>query len=147
MSASLESLVRQSMLETERPAPLAGLVSFVIVGGSGAAAFVVLSSVAMALPTGQPRWLVSAICYALLILPVYLLHRRFSFRSEAPHGHAFPRYVAVQVAGLVLAASFSFVAYGVFALPTVAAALLVVGLTAGVNFFVLRHWAFAVRGR
>ena len=58
--------------------------------------FVLLSSAALALPTGLPGWVVSAICYALFIVPVYLLHRRFSFSSSAPHKQALPRYVAVR---------------------------------------------------
>ena len=48
-------------------------------------------------------------------------------------------------ASLLLAALFSFVAYGLLALPTVVASLLVIGLTSGVNFVVLQTWAFARR--
>src|SRR5690606_3788445 len=75
--------------------------------------------------------------------PIYLLHRRFSFRSDAAHRQALPRYVSVQLMALVLAALFSFVIYGSLHLPPVAASILVVALTSGVNFMVLRSWAFA----
>lgn len=147
MSGSLESLMRQTLVESDRPAPATGLVAFILIGGGGALAFVVLSAAAIAIPTGLPKWLVSALCYAALVVPVYLLHRRYSFGSGAPHTVAFPRYVAVQMMALLLAAVFSLVAYGIFALPTVPAALLVLGLTSGINFIVLRRWAFAADGR
>jgi putative flippase GtrA len=116
---------------------------FLFVGGAGAIGFVTLSALAIGLRTGVPDWLVSALCYAAMIAPVYLAHRRLSFRSEVPHGRALPRYLLVQLGGLSLAATFSYLAYGVLAMPTIAAAALVTALTAGVNFLVLRLWAFA----
>ncbi len=143
MSASLESLMRETLAETRAPSPAAGLVSFVLIGGGAALAYVAVSSLAMAVPTGLPKWVVSALCYAAFIVPVYLLHRRFSFRSEAPHGRALPRYMLVQASGLALATMFSWLAYGLFGLPTMFAAPIVIALTAGVNFAVLRLWAFA----
>ncbi len=142
MSASLESLMREQLAD-DRSSPLPGLLSFIGIGGGAALAFVVVSSLAVGLPTGLPKWVVSAICYAAFIVPVYLLHRRYSFRSSAPHGQALPRYVAVQVGAVVLAALFSWVAYGIVGLPSLFAALLVSALTAGVNFIILRRWAFA----
>jgi len=144
MSASLESLMREPLDDTAAPARFPGLVSFLLIGAGAAICFIVWSSAAIwALPE-VPRWLVSALCYGLFIVPVYLLHRRFSFNSDAPHGHALPRYIAVQLASLALAAIFSFVAYGVMGLPTFGAGALVIALTSGVNFVVLRRWAFSV---
>lgn len=144
MSVSLESLMRDSAPAADTgPVPvLASLVSFILIGGGAALSFVLVSSVAVRLPTGLPNWAVSAICYAAFILPVYLLQRRFSFRSEAPHRHALPRYVVVQLGGLAAATVFSWLAYNNFGLPTPFAALLVIGLTSGVNFMILRLWAF-----
>jgi putative flippase GtrA len=107
---------------------------------------VVLSGMMISLHTGIEDWIVNTACYAALIIPVYLLHRRFSFQSEASHRQALPRYMAVQGMALVLAALFSFVVHGVLTLPTLAASLLVISLTSGINFLVLRSWAFA-RGR
>ncbi|MEO8883262.1 MAG: GtrA family protein, partial [Devosia sp.] len=78
--------------------------------------------------------------------PVYLAHRRFSFRSDTPHGHALPRYVGVQLCALLLASIFSYIAYSVFGLPAFWAAIVVTGLISSVNFVVLRLWAFAIGG-
>ncbi|HTJ58222.1 MAG TPA: GtrA family protein [Devosiaceae bacterium] len=119
------------------------IFAFAMVGGSGAAAFVLLSTLLVGAHLGLPNWLGSTLCWAALIGPVYLAHRRFSFRSAAPHGQALPRYVGVQVCALLLAALFSYVAYSVFAFPVVWASLIVTGAVSGVNFLILRLWAFA----
>jgi putative flippase GtrA len=137
--------MRDSALEARPVSAGAQLLSFLIIGGGAALAFMLFSTLAIALLPGPPRWVVSSGCYALFIVPVYLLHRRFSFRSDAPHSRALPRYVTVQICGLALAAAFSFVAYGVLGLPSLVAAALVIGLTSGVNFMILRLWAFAGR--
>lgn len=143
MSISLESLMRASIIGTTRSPIGTGLVSFIIVGGLAALGFVGLSAVMIDLRTGLPDWAVSALCYAIFIVPAYLAHRRISFRSSAPHRIALPRYAAVQLSALALASLFSYVSYGVLLLPGPAASVLVVGLTSGVNFLVLRLWAFA----
>jgi putative flippase GtrA len=142
MSASLESLMRGTVIDS-RPEPLsAGLLAFVAVGGSGVVAFVALSSLLMHLvPTG-PEWALNALCYMALIVPVYLLHRRFSFRSETRHSVALPRYVAVQAGAVVLTALFSFVCYRMLGMESWFAAFMVIALTSGVNFVVLKLWAF-----
>jgi len=115
---------------------------FVAIGATAALGFIVLSSTLVRLHTGLADWLVSAGCYALFVVPVYLLHRRLSFQSDARHRQAFPRYAIVQLCGLILASLFSYLAYGVLAMPTIAASLLVIALTSGVNFVALRLWAF-----
>lgn len=142
MRSSLESLMIADLPTTPARSLLLELVAFICVGLSGMLGFIVLSNIAVALPTGLPAWFVSAFCYAVLIVPVYLLHRRFSFASDAPHAHALPRYVLVQAVALGLATLFSVVAYGVLAMPTHTASILVIALTSGVNFLVLRNWAF-----
>lgn len=144
MSAALQSLMPATSSAGPAPRPMfAGVLSFVAIGASGALGFLLLSNVMMALPTGLDKWVVNSLCYALFILPIYLLHRRYSFQSDAPHAVALPRYLAVQASALVLATLFGFVLYRVFAMPTPTASTLVIILTSGVNFLVLRGWAFA----
>jgi putative flippase GtrA len=115
---------------------------FGVVGGSGAIAFIVLSTLMLSLRTGLADWVVSTLCYAALILPVYLAHRALSFRSDAPHTQALPRYVATQACALVLAAIISYGVYALPGLPNVVAAALVSALTSIFTFIVLRLWAF-----
>jgi putative flippase GtrA len=144
MSASLQSLMRAQMTPADAGTPvLVQLFAFVVIGGAAALSFVGVSSAAIALFATVPAWLVSSLCYAAFIVPVYLMHRRYSFQSGAAHSRALPRYVLVQLCGLGLATLFSYVAYGVIGLPTLAAALVVIVLTSGINFLVLRRWAFA----
>ena len=142
MSAALQSLMRDVPRVRSSEPVFGGLLAFLVIGGSGAAAFVVLSTAMIWLDTGFADWWVNTACYAALIVPVYLMHRRYSFQSDASHWQALPRYMAVQGMALVLAALFSYVIHGVLALPTVFASMLVIALTSGVNFVVLRSWAF-----
>lgn len=143
MSPSLRSLLPDSSLDVRRPSLASELAAFLIVGGVLALCFIIVSTVMIELRTGIPAWIVSAACYAAMIVPAYLGHRRFSFRSGLAHKVAFPRYVAVQLSAVALATLFSFVCYNLFGMATALAAFLVAGLTAGVNFFVLKLWAFA----
>lgn len=144
MSAALVSLMRETPHLAVQDGPLfGGIFNFVGIGVGGALTFVALSSTIIWLDTGIAAWIVNVACYAALIVPIYLLQRHFSFRSDASHWRALPRYVAVQGMALVLAALFSFIIHGVLDLPTVVASLLVIGLTSGLNFVVLRGWAFA----
>ncbi|WP_193334921.1 GtrA family protein [Devosia beringensis] len=145
MSAALHSLMFEAPRPTRERAPGAGVLPFIGVGAGGAAAFVVLSSLLVWLHTGYADWVVNTASYAVLILPVYLLHHRFSFASAADHGQALPRYLAVQGMALLLAAGFSYGVHEIVALPTVLASIAVVVLTASVNYAVLRFWAFAHR--
>ncbi|MGB3339579.1 MAG: GtrA family protein [Devosia sp.] len=143
MSAALQSLMRDVPSSRERAPLFSGLLAFIAIGAAGAGAFVVLSTAMIWLDTGFADWAVNTACYASLIVPVYLMHRRFSFDSDAPHSQALPRYMAVQFMALLLAAAFSFVVHGLLGMPTVFASMLVIALTSGVNFVVLRSWAFA----
>jgi putative flippase GtrA len=144
MSASLQSLMRDQLAASDAGTPmLTQLFAFVIIGGAAAVAYVGLSTAAVSVIDALPAWLVSSLCYAAFILPVYLLHRRYSFQSGVAHARALPRYVVVQVTSLGLATLFSFIAYGVVGLPTLTSAIVVTVLTSGINFLVSRRWAFA----
>lgn len=145
MSAKLHSLLPDRLRGGTDRHVLLDLLAFVCIGGSGALGFIVLSSLVAALESGLPGWLANGLSYAAMIGPVYLLHRRFSFGSNAPHGQALPRYVGVQLVSVLLVALFSFVVHGLFDMPAVGASTIVAGLTAAVNFVVLRGWAFAHR--
>jgi putative flippase GtrA len=129
-------------MPVEAPSVMGQLAAFVVIGAAGAAGFVALSSLA-SLVTGSESSLVNALCYAALIGPVYLAHRRFSFQSELPHSHALPRYIGVQLMAVALVTLFSYLVYSILGMTSVVAATLVIALTSGLNFVVLRGWAFA----
>lgn len=119
------------------------LVWFLAVGGGATLALAAVTTAMISLRTGLPDWVTAALCYAAFIGPVYLLHRRLSFRSEVAHGQAFPRYVSVQVGAIGLVSLLAWVCYSVLGIPTAIGSLIVLGVTAGVNFAVLKLWAFA----
>jgi len=143
MRAVLDGVLRHESPRFSLAGLSSQMIAFALIGAGGALSFVLVSSALIGLGTGLPNWVTSALCYAAFVLPIYLLHRRYTFVSSASHGSAFPRYVAVQVSGVTLAALFSFVAYNVFGLPAFPASIAVTALTSGVNFVVLKLWAFS----
>ncbi len=143
MSMSLESLMRDSLEQVSERPVATELGWFVLVGGGAALALAAVTTAMISLRTGVPDWLMGALCYAAFVLPVYLLHRRLSFRSTAAHRQAFPRYVAVQLSAIALVSLFSFVCYTVLGIETAIGSVIVLGLTAAVNFVLLKLWAFA----
>jgi len=144
MTVSPRTLTRES-IGLRQASIVTDLLIFGMIGGLAALLHVAGSAMMIGLRTGVPDWLISTLWYAAFIGPVYLAHRHYSFRSSAPHKQALPRYILTQIFGLALAALFSFIAHGVLAVPSLAGAILVIGLTSGVNFAVLRLWAFARR--
>lgn len=147
MSIALESLMREPPMMRHAERAGGGLLSFLLIGGGAAVSFVTLSSVLVALLPMVEAWILSATCYAAYIVPVYLLHRRYTFASDVNHRQALPRYVAVQLMALLLATLFGYIFHGTMGLPSLPAAILVIALTSGVNYLVLRGWAFALARR
>ena len=142
MSVSLQSLMFEPAVTRRRPTWVTQLVTFLIIGGIASGAYIWLCTIAVGLGTGAPAWLTNSICYTLFLLPAYLAHRSWSFRSDAPHQKALPRYTTVQVISIACTALFSFVSYSVLGMETAVGAMLALVLTAGVKFVVLRTWAF-----
>lgn len=145
MNAALESLMPDDGGVDAGRGPLGDLMAFVLVGVGALLAYVVLTTLLVGLNLPWPNWVMGAGCYVALVLPAYLLHRRFSFRSDAQHRVALPRYVAVQTLAVGLAALFSWLFYAVFGMGTVFGSVLLIVLVSAVNFAVLRLWAFAER--
>lgn len=137
----------RTVSRADAPSSLHQYAMFLAIGAGAALGYIVISSILTAATDGPPDWVVSAVCYAGFILPVYLLHRRFTFASDVGHRQALPRYAAVQGMALLLATLFGYLFHGTMGLPSLPAAMLVVALTSGVNYLVLKGWAFAVAPR
>jgi len=147
MNVALQSLMPEMPHARVERRARGGLLSFIGIGGAAAASFVIVSSVLVAILPMIEGWIISAACYAAFIVPVYLLHRRYSFASDVAHGQGLPRYVAVQMVALLLATLFGYVFHGSMGLPSLPSAVLVIVLTSGVNYLVLKGWAFAAARR
>jgi putative flippase GtrA len=75
----------------------------------------------------------------------YFMSARYSFRSDASHADASPRFAAVALSGLALNALVMWVLNGWLHLPYVVAQVGATGVTIGWNFLLNKHWTFSKR--
>ncbi|GHA17711.1 hypothetical protein GCM10007989_11140 [Devosia pacifica] len=116
---------------------------FTGIGGGAAIAYAVLVHMLVSAMPYLATGLIASLSYGAFVVPVYLLHRRYTFRSAAAHRQALPRYVTVQLAALAGAGIFTAVAYSMLGHGSWIAPWIGIGLTSGVNFLAVRAWAFA----
>jgi putative flippase GtrA len=57
---------------------------------------------ALARLTDWPTWLNATLSYGPCLVTNYVLHRRFTFRSERDHMVAGPRYLVIQLGGMAI---------------------------------------------
>lgn len=119
---------------------LRDLLWFLVVGTLGAGLYVGLAALLHRL--GLATAPASAIGYGLCIPAVYLAQRSLAFRSDAAHRTAFPRYAAVQMLGLSLAALLPPLFERGLGLTPAAAFAGVAVTTPACSFVALRFWAF-----
>lgn len=74
---------------------------FALVGLSGSAVYYALLYGMVELG-GMPALGASSLAFALVVIENYVLHRRWTFASRAPHRQAFPRYALMAVCGAVV---------------------------------------------
>jgi putative flippase GtrA len=117
-------------------------IAFLAVGGGAAVIFIVLSTAILSMNTGIPRWLASALCYALLVGPVYLAHHKITFRSRQRHTEALPKYLATQALAVVVSAVIAVPVYHLLHLEPLPGSILVTVLTSIGSFVVLKLWTF-----
>ena len=117
--------------------------AFLLVGASGALAYVLLSSLLE--HYGLSPTLASVASYLICIPIVYLAQRKIAFRSDAPHRAALPKYVAAQLLGVALAAVLPGAMMAQFNAPAPLAFAAVAATIAVTNFLLLRFWAFSNR--
>ena len=122
-----------------------GMMVFLGIGIGAAVVYAALEALFVPRFAEVPGALVSTLVFALILIPTYFLDHRFAFFSEAEHAEALPRFVVVQIAILLVATGFSFVAHGIVGMPHLGTGVLVFLLTAGINFSILRRWVFASR--
>lgn len=81
--------------------PGARLTRFVLVGVLGTLAYYASLAVLVEV-CGLPVMLSTSIAFVLVTLENYLLHRGWTFRSEAAHGEALPRFLLMSAAGFAI---------------------------------------------
>ncbi|MBU1174291.1 MAG: hypothetical protein KKH72_02730 [Alphaproteobacteria bacterium] len=148
-------MIPSSFIFTETPGTIAArrqahaltgaLVRFVVIGVGALLAYAGLEQSFVPAFPEIAAWQMRFLLAASLLVPVYQVHLRFCFSAEMPHLRTLSRYAAVQMAVVALAALFSQLAHGVVGLPHLTTVMLVFVATAGVNFSVLKVWAFSPR--
>lgn len=73
----------------------------------------------------------------------YLVNARFTFRSDASHARAFPRFAVVAGTGLTLNAILMWLLNVVAGVPYVVAQVGATVITLVWNFLLNKHWTFA----
>ena len=114
-------------------------VRFVIVGAASAGlCFLVLWAL---LSTQLDPAAAGALAYGIAFLLAYRLQHGWTFRGDAPHSRALPRYAALQCACAIASSGLAALLprFGLDSLS--AAAVATVGLS-GFSFVMSRYWAF-----
>ncbi|MGL4240565.1 MAG: GtrA family protein [Beijerinckiaceae bacterium] len=83
-------------------ASIGRLVRFTAVGLAAMAAYAIIVTLLTFLGL-RPAWLASGVAYAIAAIWSYVGHRNVSFRSDAPHRVAGPRFVLATAAGQTIA--------------------------------------------
>lgn len=118
------------------------IMKFGAIGGGAAISYVILSNWALGYFINIPKPIISALCYAIFILPVYLLQHRFTFNNEAKHNNAFPKYLMVQMLSLAFSYIFGAFALNYLQLSNFVGSVFVIVLTSMGSFIALKIWAF-----
>ncbi len=122
------------------------LVRFTVVGLGAMAAYAIV--VTLILVAGvRPQWLASGLAYAVAAIWSYLGHRRFSFRSDAPHAVAGPRFVLATLVCQALAIAIPALLTDLAGHPGHLATLAVCILCPGVSFLLNSGFVFPDRRR
>lgn len=119
------------------------LFAFLFVGATAALTYVFCSKYVLGLQLPLADWLVGGLLYAGFVPIVYTAHRLISFRSDARHTYALPRYVGVQAGALIVASLMSYLVYHSLDLSHGVGSVLVISASSAFSFVAMRGWAFA----
>jgi putative flippase GtrA len=90
-----------------------------------------------------PMWAIAALASGPPLLVAYLLHRSFTFNSEQQHTRAGPRFVVVQLLGVVINSAVIWVGTDVMKLPFLLAQLAAIGIQVAATYLGQKFFAFA----
>lgn len=117
------------------------LFFFLIIGSSGALAYVLLNTWALSVFKYE-KHIISTSVYACLILPIYLLQRRFSFESTESVAKTLPKYIFTHIIGMLLTYFISDVVFTTLGLPDFWGSIASICATSALSFVLLKVWAF-----
>jgi putative flippase GtrA len=115
---------------------------FSLVGASAALAYVVIAT-GLLNAFGLAPWWASTLSFFTCVPLAYAAQRRIAFRSRRAHTSAFPRYLATQVANMIVAAVSSEALSRLGFLPVTFVFVAAGGFAVLVSYFLLSRWAFS----
>jgi putative flippase GtrA len=120
----------------------AGLVRFALVGLSGTLAYyAVLWLFVEAL--GLPLMLSTTVAFMLVTVANYVLHHSWTFRSEAVHGKAFPRFLVMTAIAFCI--NWSLMSVGTIRFNYLWVQGVSIALIVLWNFIIGSYWVFRCR--
>lgn len=107
---------------------------FLLVGGSAALLYLTIST-CLVIIFGVKEWLASSASWAICIIPAYLGQKILTFKSEISHQFAFPRYLFLQIIGILLSSILSFLLSNFTQLSTLAIFSIVISTVTIISYF------------
>lgn len=92
--------------------------------------------------TPLPAWVLATLAYGVGMTFNYLVQRSFTFRSSSQHQHAGPRYLLVQLGGLLINSAVIYLGVDFGRMPFVPVQLAAIVLTATWSYVGQKFWAF-----
>jgi putative flippase GtrA len=89
-----------------------------------------------------PTWINATLAYGPCLIANYFLHRAFTFRSDKRHMDAGPRYLAIQLGGLVINSGVIWLAVDRLKLPYLPAQVAAVATLALWSYLGQKLWTF-----
>ncbi len=120
------------------------LAKFIISGGSAAALFFVFCY--LFAKAGAPPFAATIVAYGLAFAIGYGLQRGWTFNAQHRHGHAFPRYLALQIGCGLLSGVVSQIAVADLGWSPLPMSLMVTLIAGGVSCLGSRFWVFPHHG-
>lgn len=116
---------------------------FIVAGGAGA---LLLFCLAYLFARAElPPFIAGALAHAISFLAVYTVHRNWTFGGAVSHGHALPRYFAVQLASAGVSGLAAVAASGLTGNAPLYVAAAVTIIASTFSYFASRFWAFAAK--
>jgi putative flippase GtrA len=123
---------RSQLLELIRFVGVGGFTTLLYFGLLWAATLVLVA----------PMWALAALAYAPALFVAYLLHRSFTFRSQREHGSAGPRFLIVQLAGLLINSGVIWIGADAMQLPFVLVQLAAIAIQVLLTYLGQKFFAF-----
>jgi len=134
----------KSVKLARRAVNTARIVRFLCVGCAAAGIYIVLGT-GLVERLYWPPGFASCVAYGISIPVAYLAQKAFTFSSQSSHRVAFPRYIALQIASLVLASVFAEVTSQAGQAPPVFSFLFAAVVAVIFNYLVMSRWVFVRR--